>query len=260
MEILLIILVAYLLGSIPSAVIISKLFFGFDIRQKGSGNMGSTNTFRVLGWKAGVAVQLLDILKGVAAVIIAEKIFNGVLPFPNATGFEDITVVKTIAGVAAVIGHIWTAFAGFRGGKGINTALGMLIGIAPVELAVAVGIFLLVVFASGYVYGKKADLRVLAAADLTERDAFAPLEDRVEQLALSADGKWLAGKSWLTLRTWHVGGPKLPARAAATSGLAVFPTPSVSVKPGETRVTRRSGPDSWRSPSLRIFTAVFVAA
>src|SRR5690606_22378164 len=72
-------------------------------------------------------------------------------PFPNATGFEDITVVKTIAGVSAVIGHIWTAFAGFRGGKGINTALGMLIGIAPVELAVAIGIFLLVVFASGYV-------------------------------------------------------------------------------------------------------------
>jgi len=151
MEILLIILVAYLLGSIPSAVIISKLFYGFDIRHKGSGNMGSTNTFRVLGWKAGVVVQVLDILKGVAAVVIAVKIFNGVLPFPNSTGFEDITVVKTIAGVAAVIGHVWTAFAGFKGGKGINTALGMLIGIAPIELAVAVGIFLLVVFASGYV-------------------------------------------------------------------------------------------------------------
>jgi glycerol-3-phosphate acyltransferase PlsY len=151
MEILLIILVSYLIGSIPSALIISKVFYGFDIRQKGSGNMGSTNTFRVLGWKAGTIVQLLDILKGVAAVVVAVMIFNGVLPFPNATGFEDITVVKTIAGVAAVMGHVWTAFAGFRGGKGINTALGMLIGIAPVELAVAVGIFLLVVFASGYI-------------------------------------------------------------------------------------------------------------
>ncbi|MDB5033751.1 MAG: plsY [Chlorobi bacterium] len=151
MEILLIVLIGYLLGSIPSAVIVSQVFFGFDIRKKGSGNMGSTNTFRVLGWKAGVAVQLLDILKGVAAVAVAVKVFHGVLPFPNATGFEDITVVKTIAGVAAVIGHIWTAFAGFKGGKGINTALGMLIGIAPVELAVAVGIFLLVVSASGYV-------------------------------------------------------------------------------------------------------------
>ena len=145
MEILLIILVAYLLGSIPSAVIISKLFYGFDIREKGSGNMGSTNTFRVLGWKAGLIVQILDVLKGAAAVTLAVHIFNGVLPFPNATGFEDITIVKTIAGIAAVVGHIWTAFAGFRGGKGINTALGMLIGIAPVELAVALGVFLLVV-------------------------------------------------------------------------------------------------------------------
>ncbi len=151
MEILLIILVAYLLGSIPSAVIISKLFYGFDIREKGSGNMGSTNTFRVLGWKAGLIVQILDVLKGAAAVTLAVHIFNGVLPFPNATGFEDITIVKTIAGIAAVVGHIWTAFAGFRGGKGINTALGMLIGIAPVELAVALGVFLLVVVASGYV-------------------------------------------------------------------------------------------------------------
>jgi glycerol-3-phosphate acyltransferase PlsY len=151
MQIILIILVAYLIGSIPTAVIISKLFFGFDIRQKGSGNMGSTNAFRLLGWKAGVAVQLIDILKGFAAVAVAVALYNGPLPFPNATPFEDITVVKSIAGMAAVIGHIWTAFAGFKGGKGINTALGMLIGIAPVEVAVAAGIFLLVVIASGYI-------------------------------------------------------------------------------------------------------------
>lgn len=151
MEILLIVVVSYLLGSIPTAVIISKLFFGFDIRTKGSGNMGSTNAFRVLGWKAGLAVQVLDIMKGVAAVAIAVKIFNGVLPFPNATPFEDITIIKIIAGTVAVIGHVWTAFAGFRGGKGINTALGVLIGITPVEVAVAAGIFMLVVFSSGYV-------------------------------------------------------------------------------------------------------------
>lgn len=151
MEILLIVVVSYLLGSIPTAVIISKLFFGFDIRTRGSGNMGSTNAFRVLGWKAGLAVQLLDILKGVVAVAIAVKIFNGVLPFPNATPFEDATIVKVIAGTMAVVGHIWTGFAGFRGGKGINTALGVLIGITPVEVAVAAGIFLLVVASSGYV-------------------------------------------------------------------------------------------------------------
>lgn len=151
MEITLVILASYLIGSIPTAVIISKLFFGFDIRQKGSGNMGSTNAFRILGWKAGLAVQLLDIFKGIAAVLLAVVIYNGPLPFPNATPFEDVTIVKVIAGSVAVIGHIWTAFAGFRGGKGINTALGMLIGITPVEVAVAAGIFMMVVFSSGYI-------------------------------------------------------------------------------------------------------------
>ena len=113
--------------------------------------MGSTNTFRVLGWKAGLSVQLLDISKGILAVVIARIIFNGNLPFPNMTPFEDITIVSVLAGVAAVVGHVWTVFGKFRGGKGINTALGMLIAITPIEVAIAVGIFLLVVFASGYV-------------------------------------------------------------------------------------------------------------
>jgi glycerol-3-phosphate acyltransferase PlsY len=151
MEIILVILVSYLIGSIPTAVIISKVFFGFDIRQKGSGNMGSTNAFRVLGWKAGLAVQILDIFKGIAAVLLAVVIYNGPLPFPNGTPFESVTIVKVIAGSVAVIGHVWTAFAGFRGGKGINTALGMLIGITPVEVAVAAGIFMMVVFSSGFI-------------------------------------------------------------------------------------------------------------
>ncbi len=156
MGILLVILLSYLLGSIPSAVIISKLFFGFDIRHRGSGNMGSTNAFRVLGWKAGLAVQILDVLKGIAAVAIAAMLFHNHAIFDsalswNTTPFEDVTVVKLIAGAAAVVGHIWTAFAGFRGGKGINTAVGMLIGITPVEVAVSASIFLMVVFSSGYI-------------------------------------------------------------------------------------------------------------
>ncbi|MCE7932964.1 MAG: glycerol-3-phosphate 1-O-acyltransferase [Chlorobi bacterium CHB2] len=151
MDIALIVIISYLLGSIPSAVIVSKLFYGFDIREKGSGNMGSTNTFRVLGWKAGTLVQLMDICKGIVAVLLAVYLFEGRLPFPNATGFQDITIVKTIAGVSAVLGHIWTAFAGFKGGKGVNTALGMLVAIAPIELAVAAGLFVIVVAASGYI-------------------------------------------------------------------------------------------------------------
>lgn len=151
MQLTFIIVVAYILGSIPSGLIIGKLFHGVDIRMVGSKNMGSTNTFRTLGWKAGVAVQLMDIAKGIAAVAIARYVFSGNLPFPNMTPFEDVTIVSIIAGSAAVMGHVWTVFAQFKGGKGINTALGMLIAIVPVELGIAVGVFLLVVFASGYV-------------------------------------------------------------------------------------------------------------
>ncbi|HZK76093.1 MAG TPA: glycerol-3-phosphate 1-O-acyltransferase PlsY [Candidatus Kapabacteria bacterium] len=145
-----VIIASYLIGSIPFGVIISKRFRGFDIRTKGSGNIGSTNAFRVLGWKLGLAVQILDLAKGLGVILLATAFFNG-LPFHNATPFQDITVFRLMAGCSAVLGHVFTIFAGFRGGKGISTAAGMLIGIAPVELAVAVGIFLLVVFFSGYV-------------------------------------------------------------------------------------------------------------
>jgi acyl phosphate:glycerol-3-phosphate acyltransferase len=145
-----VIIASYLVGSIPFGVIISKRFRGFDIRTKGSGNIGSTNAFRVLGWKLGLTVQILDLAKGLGVILLATAFFNG-LPFHNATPFQDITVFRLMAGCSAVLGHVFTIFAGFRGGKGISTAAGMLIGIAPVELAVAVGIFLLVVFLSGYV-------------------------------------------------------------------------------------------------------------
>jgi len=145
-----VVIVSYLIGSIPFGIIVSKRFRGYDIRTKGSGNMGSTNAFRVLGWKLGLVVQVLDLAKGLGAVLLATYFFNG-LPFHNATPFEDITVFRLIAGCSAVLGHVFTVFAGFRGGKGISTAAGMMVGIAPVEVAVAVGIFLLVVFFSGYV-------------------------------------------------------------------------------------------------------------
>lgn len=145
-----IILASYLIGAIPFGIIVSKLFRGFDIRTQGSGNMGSTNAFRVLGWKLGLLVQVLDLAKGAAAVILASYLFNG-LPFPNATSFEDLTIFRIIAGIAAVLGHIFTVFAGFKGGKGISTAAGMLIAVAPIELAVAFGVFVLVVSLSGYI-------------------------------------------------------------------------------------------------------------
>ncbi len=150
-RLILIAVLSYAIGSIPTAYLISRKFFGFDIREKGSGNMGSTNAFRVLGFKWGLAVQLFDIAKGIFAVLVVSHIFDGEMAFTNRTPFEDQTVICIIAGVCAVLGHIFSAFVGFRGGKGINTAVGMLVAIAPVEVAIIVGIFIVVVLFSGYI-------------------------------------------------------------------------------------------------------------
>jgi glycerol-3-phosphate acyltransferase PlsY len=143
---------SFLAGSLPTGVIISRRFFGFDIRERGSKNMGSTNVFRVLGVKWGIIVQVVDILKGVLAVTVIAYLFHGEqIPFPNYTPFQDMTLVRVICGIAAVMGHIWSPWVGFKGGKGINTAAGMLLGVAPVEVAVIVSIFILTVGISGYV-------------------------------------------------------------------------------------------------------------
>jgi glycerol-3-phosphate acyltransferase PlsY len=146
-----IILLSYLVGSIPTSIIISKLSHGIDIREHGSGNAGGTNVMRVLGWKKGLLVIILDALKGAFAVVVIARLHYGGLPFQNVSPFDDFTLVQIIAGIAAVIGHIWTVFAGFRGGKGIATALGMLIMIITVDMLVALGIFIIVVTVSRYV-------------------------------------------------------------------------------------------------------------
>lgn len=146
-----IIVFSYLVGSIPTSLIVSKALKGIDIRKYGSGNAGGTNVMRVLGWKEGLFVILFDALKGVIAVIIITRLFYDTIPFENITPFDDFTLVQIIAGVAAVIGHIWTVFAGFKGGKGIATALGMLMMIITVDMLIAVGVFVLVVTVSRYV-------------------------------------------------------------------------------------------------------------
>ena len=143
-------IVSYLIGSIPWGLIISKKFFGFDIRKKGSGNIGSTNVFRILGFKWGLTVQVLDISKGVLAVLFASWLGKNV-SIPNITGFSDLIVIQFCAGLVAVFGHAFSIFAQFKGGKGINTALGMLLAIAPIDLSIAVGIFILAVIFSGYI-------------------------------------------------------------------------------------------------------------
>lgn len=148
----LVIALSYLVGSFPTAIIVSKWIHGFDIRSKGSGNAGGTNVFRVLGWKWGLLVTSIDIVKAViATTVVAHLFWDSALPFTNVTPFEDFTVVQILCGSAAVLGHIFTIFANFKGGKGVAPAAGMLIGITPVDFGICAGIFFLVVLLTKYV-------------------------------------------------------------------------------------------------------------
>jgi acyl phosphate:glycerol-3-phosphate acyltransferase len=145
-------LLSYLVGSIPTSVMLSKWRHGFDIRSKGSGNAGGTNVFRILGWKSGVFGIVMDALKGVLATTVVARLFwDPTLPFYNHTPFDDFTIIQMICGGAAIIGHVLTVFAGFKGGKGIATGAGMLIGIAPTEFAVSIAVFFIFFFAFRYV-------------------------------------------------------------------------------------------------------------
>ncbi|MFA5356440.1 MAG: glycerol-3-phosphate 1-O-acyltransferase PlsY [Candidatus Omnitrophota bacterium] len=116
--------ISYLLGSIPTAYIFGRLIKGVDIRKFGSGNVGATNAIRVLGKPAGISVLLLDILKGFAAVS-----FLGDIIVPRAPGTTE-TVLRLILGFSCIAGHNWTIFLGFKGGKGVATTLGVLLGLA----------------------------------------------------------------------------------------------------------------------------------
>lgn len=147
----LIIILSYLAGSIPTGLLVARWAKGIDIRRHGSGNIGSTNVMRALGWKWGLLVQAGDVVKGLFAVLVIARLHYGDFPFNNRTPFDDFTVVQIIAGLAAVAGHIFSVFLNFKGGKGVNTAAGMLVGIAPIDISIAIGVFLLVLFATGYV-------------------------------------------------------------------------------------------------------------
>jgi glycerol-3-phosphate acyltransferase PlsY len=151
LSLLLVIIFSYIIGSFPTALLIGKHFKKLDVRQFGSRNIGSTNAFRILGWKYGMLVQAIDIGKGLIATLFIAKVFYGKLPFENVTPFEDITVVQIIAGLSAILGHVFTIFAKFRGGKGINTAAGMLVSLAPIDATISIGVFILILLSSGYV-------------------------------------------------------------------------------------------------------------
>ena len=142
---LLLIVLAYLIGSIPTSVWVSRHFFGIDIREYGSGNAGATNTYRVLGPKWGTVVMIVDMLKGTAAVNLA-------LLLPQYADSETLFLNLQISlGLAAVLGHIFPIWADFRGGKGVATLFGLVLGISPWTALSCVGIFILVLYLTRFV-------------------------------------------------------------------------------------------------------------
>ena len=129
---------AFLIGSVPTAFWYAKYVHGLDIRQHGSGNIGATNSLRVLGKKAGIIVLLIDLLKGLIPVLVARKL-----------GFTPENILLT--GVFAVLGHLFSPFVGFKGGKGIATAFGVILGFSPLGALICIAVFGLVLYFSRYV-------------------------------------------------------------------------------------------------------------
>lgn len=135
--------VGYLIGSFPTAIIAGKLLQNIDIREHGSKNAGATNVFRVLGWKAGLVVMLIDMLKGFIPVFWLAGLIHG--------SSETLIYYQIVTGLAAIIGHIWTIFAGFKGGKGVGTSAGVFLGLAPLAVFIALVVFIILVMIWRYV-------------------------------------------------------------------------------------------------------------
>lgn len=143
-SLILIIVLAYLVGSFPTSIVVGRMLRGIDIRDYGSKNAGGTNVFRVLGWKPGFFVMTVDVGKGILATLLISKIRVDLVNL-------DYGLVQIIAGVSAVFGHIWTVLAKFKGGKGVATAGGMLIALYPWAALICFVIFITVVFTTRYV-------------------------------------------------------------------------------------------------------------
>jgi glycerol-3-phosphate acyltransferase PlsY len=139
------IILAYLLGSIPAAVWIGKKFHNIDVREHGSGNAGTTNVIRVLGWTTGIPVLLIDVAKGSLATLLP-VIFRLADP-----GSSLIINLQIITGITAIIGHIYPVFAGFRGGKGVATIFGVLLALHFLLTLSCFGVFLVVLLITGIV-------------------------------------------------------------------------------------------------------------
>ena len=130
---------SYLLGAIPTSYLAGRLIRGIDLREHGSRNLGATNLYRVLGWRFAIPVGLLDAAKGLIPVLVF------------APRVSDSEVFALVCGLTAVVGHVFSIFVGFKGGKGVATAAGVMLGLTPVALGVAVAVWAALVFLTGYV-------------------------------------------------------------------------------------------------------------
>ncbi len=165
-DILLLIVISYLLGSFPTAIIAGKILKNIDIREHGSGNAGATNVFRVLGWKAALVVLLIDMIKGFVPVFFIAPAFQ---PNPDVLIYFQLT-----AAITAILGHIFTIFAGFKGGKGVGTSAGAFLGLAPVPLLLALLSFIIIVAITRYVsLGSLTASLIFILALLGQRFVFA---------------------------------------------------------------------------------------
>ncbi|MBK7710482.1 MAG: glycerol-3-phosphate 1-O-acyltransferase PlsY [Bacteroidales bacterium] len=144
-DIIIAFVIAYMLGSIPASVWIGKMVHGIDVREHGSGNAGTANTIRVLGWKTGIPVLIIDLAKGWTAAMLP-VFFHIAEP-----GSALLTNMQILTGVTAIVGHIFPVFAGFRGGKGVATVFGVLLAIQPLLTICCLGVFLTVILLTGIV-------------------------------------------------------------------------------------------------------------
>lgn len=141
MDYIIFIILAYILGSIPSALVVGKIGFNIDIREHGSGNLGATNAFRILGVKAGMIVTIADILKGTLATLL-----------PLLAGFYyDVEVSRLVVGIFAVVGHTYPIFARFKGGKAVATSGGIILGLNPILFLLILLTFFVTLFITKYV-------------------------------------------------------------------------------------------------------------
>jgi len=166
LSLLVVLLLSYLVGAIPTALLVARRLRGIDIRQHGSGNAGATNVFRVLGPGPGTAVMLLDAMKGVVAVGLISQIRIGGEAAPAFFGSYGTGWMMVAAGAAAVIGHIYTVYAGFKGGKGVATGAGVAVALAPIPVLVGIALFALIVTGTRYV--SLASMVAAASLPLTQ--------------------------------------------------------------------------------------------